>query len=156
MEQKKRGYEMSLRAKLMELLAIVYRTETEGTKPKEAAALRRGYQQIRPALHHIQSHFAQPLSLKELASLCGMSRTYFCTLFKKTVGMNYGKYIEKIRVNRACVLLATSGRPILEIALESGFLSLSSFNARFKKECGKTPSQYRRDLMTQNSERIQS
>lgn len=145
--EKARGYEMMLRAKLMELLAILYRAAPETMEPKEAAALRKGYQRIRPAVNHIQSHFAEPLSLETLAALCGMSRTYFCTLFKKTMGMNYGSYVEKIRVNRACMLLATSDLPVLDIALESGFSSLSNFNATFKASCGKTPSQYRRDLL---------
>ncbi len=145
-DEKKRGYEMMLRAKLMELLALLYRAVPETMEPKEAAALRKGYQRIRPAVNHIQSHFVEPLSLEALASLCGMSRTYFCTLFKKTMGMNFGDYVEKIRVNRACMLLATSDLPVLDIALESGFSSLSNFNATFKSACGKTPSQYRREL----------
>ncbi len=144
--EKARGYEMMLRAKLMELLAILYRAAPETMEAKEAAALRKGYQRIRPAVNYIQSHFAEPLSLETLASLCGMSRTYFCTLFKKTMGMTYGSYVEKIRVNRACMLLATGDLPVLDIALESGFTSLSNFNATFKASCGKTPSQYRRDL----------
>lgn len=144
--EKARGYEMMLRAKLMELLAILYRAAPETLEPKEAAAMRKGYQRIRPAVNHIQSHFAEPLSLETLASLCGMSRTYFCTLFKNIMGMNYGVYVEKIRVNRACMLLATSDLPVLDIALESGFSSLSNFNATFKESCGKTPSQYRREL----------
>jgi AraC-like DNA-binding protein len=144
--EKKRGYEMMLRAKLMELLAILYRATPETMEAKEAAALRKGYQRIRPAINYIQSHFAGQLSLETLASLSGMSRTYFCTLFKKTMGLTYGAYVEKIRVNRACMLLATSDLPVLDIALESGFTSLSNFNATFKAACGKTPSQYRRDL----------
>ena len=74
-------FQMMLRAKLMELLAILYRAAPETLEQKEAAALRKGYQRIRPAVNHIQSHFAEPLSLETLASLCGMSRTYFCTLF---------------------------------------------------------------------------
>jgi len=143
---KARGYEMMLRAKLLELLAILYRAVPETMEPREAAALRKGYQRIRPAVDHIQSCFADSLPLETLASLCGMSRTYFCTLFKKTMGMNTVSYIEKIRLNRACMLLATTDLPVTDIALESGFSSLSNFNAAFKSECRKTPSQYRRDL----------
>lgn len=141
-----RGFELMIRAKLMELLAMLYRTNPETLEPKEAAALRKGYQRIRPAVNHIQTHFAEPLSLDLLAALCGMSRTYFCTLFKKTMGMNLGAYVERIRINRACMLLAIDDSPVLDIALESGFSSLSSFNTAFKALCGKTPSQYRRDL----------
>jgi len=143
---KLRGYEMMLRGKLLELLAILCRALPETMETKEAAALRRGYQRIRPAVNHIQSRFAEPLPLETLASLCGMSRTYFCTLFKKTMGMNTVAYVEKIRLNRACMLLATTDLPVLDIAMESGFSSLSNFNAAFKHACGKTPSQYRRDL----------
>ncbi|NLI55001.1 MAG: AraC family transcriptional regulator [Clostridiales bacterium] len=143
---RERGYELMLRARLTELLALLYRAMPETMEAKEAAALRKGYQRIRPALNHIQSHYAEPISLEALAALCGMSRTYFCTLFKKTIGMNFGAYLEKVRVSRACMLLATSDLPVLDIALESGFSSLSSFNAAFKSECKKTPSQYRRDL----------
>lgn len=145
-EGRERGYEMMLRGKLLELLALLYRAIPEEPDLKKAAALRRGFQRIAPALNYIQNNFAEPLLLETLASLCGMSRTYFCTLFKKTMGMNTVCYIEKIRLNRACMLLTTTDRPVLDIALESGFNSLSTFNTAFKGTFYRTPTQYRHGL----------
>ena len=77
-----------------------------------------------------------------------MSRTYFSSLFSQTHGITFSEYIERLRISNACMLLITTGRAVVDIALESGFSSLSTFNSAFKKHCGKTPSQYRSDAAT--------
>lgn len=145
-EGQQRGYELFVRAKLMELLALLYRRLPAGMETKELALLRGNYQKIRPAINHINSHYSESLTLETLADICGMSRTYFSSLFKKTMNTNFGAYLDGVRISRACLLLSTTDLPVTEIALESGFASLSSFNAVFKRKSGKTPSQYRRSI----------
>jgi AraC-like DNA-binding protein len=52
-------------------------------------------------------------------------------------------YITKVKVGRACELLATTRRPIAEIAVEVGFSSQSHFSTRFRQIVGTTPLAYR-------------
>lgn len=150
-QQRQPGYELMLRAKMMELLTLLLRRLPVGRKAEEVASLRKNYDKIRPCIDTIHAHYSEALTLEMLAEKCGMSRTYFSSFFKKTMGTNLGAYLEKVRISRAQLLLATTDLPVTEIALESGFGSLSHFNAIFKKSCGKTPGQYRRELFTENA-----
>lgn len=68
--------------------------------------------------------------------------------------MNFFTFVNKYRVEYACRLLSCSSERkvnILEIALESGFNSKTSFNIRFKKITGTTPSRYRQQNMNKKS-----
>jgi transcriptional regulator GlxA family with amidase domain len=52
-------------------------------------------------------------------------------------------YVTRLRVSRAQQLLATSDDKVVDVALSSGFNSLSRFNDVFKKSCGSSPREYR-------------
>lgn len=68
---------------------------------------------------------------------------------------NFNGYLNQYRVAEACRKLADNSNPneaILNIALDVGFRSLSSFNTAFKAKTGKTPTEYREDSLT-NSEK---
>jgi len=52
-------------------------------------------------------------------------------------------YVTRLRVSRAQQLLATSDDKVVDVALNSGFNSLSRFNDVFKKACGSSPRAYR-------------
>jgi len=69
---------------------------------------------------------------------------YAMGLFKRGVGTTLVDYITKHRVSHAQRLLATTDIKIVEVALSSGFASMSRFNAAFRKECGCPPREYRR------------
>ncbi len=145
-QQKSPGCRLMIQARLLEILALLYRSSAYSMDADEILCLRKNYDKIKPAVNYINTNFRDGLSLETLASLCGMSRTYFCTVFKQTLGINYAAYLENIRISHACLLLSGTDRMVLDIAMESGFTSLSGFNAAFKKNCGKSPSQYRKDI----------
>jgi AraC family transcriptional regulator of adaptative response / methylphosphotriester-DNA alkyltransferase methyltransferase len=84
------------------------------------------------------------VEIKEL----GVSQNHFIQLFRKQFAMTPVEYANKLRVEKAMQLLAGTDTTILNIALLSGFGSLSTFYDFFKKQVGLTPKQYRR---TQNS-----
>ena len=144
--QKSPGYTLILQSRLLEILALLYRALPCSMAAEEILCMRKNYEKIKPAVNYINSHFRDDLSLEMLASLCNMSRTYFCTVFKQTLGINYAAYLENIRINHACLLLSGTDRMVIDIAMESGFTSLSSFNTAFKKICGKNPTRYRKDM----------
>ncbi len=145
-QKKAPGYTLILQAKLLEILALLYRAMSCSMEANEILCLRKNYEKIKPAVNYINTHFRDNLSLEKLASLCNMSRTYFCTIFKQTLTVNYISYLDSIRIKHACLLLASTDQMIIDIAMESGFTSLSSFNTVFKKNCGKSPSQYRKEI----------
>jgi len=64
-------------------------------------------------------------------------------VFHEVVGMSFREKQTELRLARACELLATTQTKILDVALESGYQSLSLFNLMFKKHYRLTPGQWR-------------
>ena len=137
-------YRLFLRAKLLELLAVICRRCPGEDGPTQSARLRDGYRRIRPSADYMATHFSEPLTLEEIAGRSNMSRTYFSGLFKQVMGIGVARYLESIRLSNACLLLTTTGRSVTDIALACGYGGLSAFHPAFKKAYGKTPVEYRR------------
>ena len=78
-----------------------------------------------------------------MAEMAGISRDYFSRIFKNVTGMNYNKWLNMIRLEKATELLAGEGRTLTEIAMLSGFQSIPSFNRVFREEKGMAPGEYR-------------
>ena len=66
------------------------------------------------------------------------------------VAKNFNRFINEYRVSEVCLQLEQgSDRKLIDLAMDAGFSSKSSFNATFKKLTGQTPSQYKRQLTSQ-------
>ena len=86
---------------------------------------------------------ADDLSQSTMAQMAGISRDYFSRIFKNVTGMNYSKWLNTIRLEKASELLVQEGRTLTEVAMLSGFQSIPSFNRVFREEKGMTPGDYR-------------
>ena len=95
------------------------------------------------AVRVIDRDAAEPMSLQDLAAAAGVSKYHFLRLFRRLTGVTPHQYLIAARLRRAATALAASRRPVLEIALDSGFGDLSTFNHRFRATFGATPTQYR-------------
>ena len=87
---------------------------------------------------------ADDLSQSAMAEMAGISREYFSRIFKSITGMNYSKWLNTIRLEKATELLAEEGRTLTEVAMLSGFQSIPSFNRVFREEKGLAPGEYRK------------
>ena len=86
---------------------------------------------------------ADDLSQSAMAEMAGISRDYFSRIFRSITGTNYSKWLNTIRLDKATELLADRERTLTEIAMLSGFQSISSFNRVFRAEKGVAPGEYR-------------
>jgi AraC-like DNA-binding protein len=84
------------------------------------------------------------LTLGELADAVGATPHEVSQILSTRLGRNFYAYVNEHRVEHVKAALATSDRPILDLALEAGFQSKSTFNAAFRKATGMTPSDFRR------------
>ena len=89
----------------------------------------------------LQVHYADPVSLDQLANIAGLSRFYLCRLFRREIGLSLSAYQMQIRIDRAKQLLA-KGIPIAQVASEIGFYDQSHFGYHFKRLVGTTPGNY--------------
>ena len=98
---------------------------------------------IRQMLSFIARNYTDQITVEHIGKSAGLHPNYAMNLFRKTVGTTLVHYVTRLRVSRAQQILATSNDKVLDVALSSGFNSLSRFNDVFKKTCGSSPSQYR-------------
>ena len=112
-------------------------TDTLPTKRKEYMDL------FTNTLKYIDEHFTERLSLEDMAAKTGFSKFHFSRLFKKYTNYNFSDYLCLRRVMEAETLLLRQDIPITDVAITSGFSSISTFNRIFKQQKGCSPSEYR-------------
>jgi AraC-like DNA-binding protein len=93
----------------------------------------------------VATHYKRAIQVREIAEAVELHPDYATALFKKTFGITLSDYLADHRIAHAQRLLATTPAKITEIVFDSGFSSISRFNAAFKKRCGCTPRAYRRE-----------
>lgn len=98
---------------------------------------------IRQMLSFIAQNYTDQITVEHIGKSAGLHPNYAMNLFRKTVGTTLVHYVTRLRVSRAQQLLATSTDKIVDVALSSGFNSLSRFNDVFKKASGRSPREYR-------------
>jgi len=99
---------------------------------------------ISRAIDFLIGNLSEEIRLSDVAHHCGMSDAAFSRFFKKNTGHGFVRYVNRMRINRACVLLTQQDRPVTEICYDTGFNNLSNFNRQFLAMCGMTPTEYRR------------
>ncbi len=95
-------------------------------------------------LEYIDNHFTEELSLGDIAANTGFSKFHFSRLFKQYTNYNFSDYLCFRRIKEAEMLLARPDVSITDVAISSGFTSISTFNRLFKQQKGCSPSEYRR------------
>ena len=98
---------------------------------------------IREARAYIAAHYAEELSLRDLARLGGLSPFYFARVFRAEVGLPPHAYLESVRIGAAQRLLAR-GVPPIAVAQATGFADQSHFTRRFRRIIGVPPGRYAR------------
>lgn len=101
------------------------------------------YEALWRARELIDTHYAEPLDLDELARAANFSRYHFLRAFRRAFQATPHEYLTRKRVERARELLAESELTVTEICFEVGFESLGSFSTLFHKMVGWSPSIYR-------------
>jgi AraC-like DNA-binding protein len=93
---------------------------------------------------YVDSHYADACSLADTAKALGYDPCYLSRYFKKQVGYSFSEYLTAYRLSRACYLLKTTERTILDCAMSAGFTGLRNFNLCFRKQYSLSPSAYRK------------
>jgi AraC family transcriptional regulator len=96
------------------------------------------------ALRHIEMQAERALDLAELAGIACMSKYHFLRSFRRVVGSTPYQYLLGLRLRRAAIRLAATADPVASVAYECGFGDLSTFNHRFRRQFGSSPSTFRR------------
>lgn len=93
---------------------------------------------------YMNQHYTENLPIETLSEMCGISKNYFISAFKKVIGETPHSYLIKLRISKARILLETTDESIQEIAAHCGFQKANTFSSLFKSITGSTPSEYRK------------
>ncbi len=137
-ETREAGYAELLRCDLLSILLLTLRAV--------AAQAVTGDDQTQDLCHYISAHYAEKLTLADLAARTHYSIPYLCQKFKRETGVGFSAYLERIRAAEACRLLATTAEHIAEIAQRVGYQDTDSFVRMFRRQNGLSPSAYRKKL----------
>ncbi len=138
----KPGYQNVVKGLFIALYYEFLRIKDEKSDPKPTQA-KKDTLAITPALAFIDENYMNKITIDELSDMCHLSATHFRRLFLSIMGTSPLAFINATRIDRACILLKTTEEPILEIAEEVGFTSLSSFNRAFTAIMKTSPRNYR-------------
>jgi AraC family transcriptional regulator, arabinose operon regulatory protein len=99
---------------------------------------------VERAITHCTQHLHETVMLADLARVGGLSEARFSRLFRRELGLPPMRYLEQLRINRACRLLELSQAKIESVARQVGFANPFYFTLRFKRQLGVSPLSYRR------------
>ena len=100
---------------------------------------------VRKAMEYIHKHYAENISLENIADEIFISKSECCRSFKRILNMTPFEYLMEYRVFKSTQLLCNSNDSIAIIALSVGFNGISYYGKVFKKYMNCTPSEYRRE-----------
>ncbi|MFN6045943.1 MAG: helix-turn-helix domain-containing protein [Verrucomicrobiota bacterium] len=132
---------------LLEIQARLHRLALEMPRRHRIQSLgssATGEARMEAITHHINTHYLENVTVREIADAVGLNHRYMMRLFQAHSAMSVWEYVVRLRVSHAQRLLITTNQKITDIALESGFGSVAPFYAAFEKfGGGKTPTAFR-------------
>ncbi|MCU6710827.1 AraC family transcriptional regulator [Paenibacillus sp. J5C_2022] len=131
-----------IQCKLTELLITFDRLRRDGND-SQTWEQTDGRKSLWPIVHYIHTNFSEPISLSRLSKQFNIDISHLSKEFKKHMGMNFTHFLQEVRVRHAGSLLVSTNMSGIEIAMEAGFGSISSYSRIFTQVIGMTPSDYR-------------
>ena len=140
-DRKEDGYKLMIKAKLMELLTILYRHHTIVFRKDGFKNLNN----FKNVVDFIYENAEKPLTLSECAAIAECSPSYFSFTFHKMSGKRFSDYLSSVRVDKACEMLLNTDLSINDIRKKCGLNNPSNFNKLFMRLKKTTPVKYRKE-----------
>ncbi|GAF09490.1 two-component response regulator YesN [Paenibacillus pini JCM 16418] len=100
---------------------------------------------IHDIAHYLERHYAEDISLQDMATRFFFSREYISRRFKQEFSVNISDFLARIRIEKAKLLLLNPQLRISQIAEMVGYPDEKYFSKVFKKQEGRTPNEYRKE-----------
>ena len=128
---------------ILRIYATLGQQYLSGIRPRADDVRNMDSEVITAVMTYINNHYREELSLEDVARFAGFSRYYFSRSFKRQTGYSFKDYLCQKRLQVAMDLLIRTNRSMRDVAIESGFGSVATFNRVFREKKGCTPTQYR-------------
>jgi AraC family transcriptional regulator len=87
------------------------------------------------------------LSIEEMAECVGLSASHFSQMFRQSTGETPHQFLLRLRVDRAKEMLRSVDIRVLDVAVACGFKTQQHFARVFRRNCGSSPTEYRREFL---------
>ena len=136
------GYEFAIKSLLLQLFFILLQYSKRTGFPDTGTPS----DKLKNVLDYIEQHYAETISIPELAKLCYFSDYHFMRFFKKHMNMTCVEYINNLRLEKSIELFEQGNTSIMDVSLSVGFHNLSYFHRAFKKKYHMTPLSFIKEL----------
>ena len=133
-------YKAKIKAAAMDLVISLYRNYTVAESSLSRQIKNDKIEIIKKAIRYIQSNYTQAITITSISTEIGISKYYFCRIFKEITGYTTVSFLNIVKCNNAKKLLKSGKYGVEEAALLSGFDNLSYFSKTYKKHMGNLPS----------------
>lgn len=137
-ETKKPGHVELMRCYLIEILVLTMRNIAKSDK------LYNAHRATREIIDYIDAHFFENIKLGDLCKKLNFTLPYISKRFKADTSMTFNMFLQKVRVEQSCRLLAETNEPVSSVAHAVGYEDLKFFGKIFKQHMNMSPSQFRR------------
>ena len=97
-------------------------------------------------IRFVDENYMRKIRLTDFAESEGRSVSYLSHFIKDTLNQSFQEYVNTVRFNCACKLIASGQEKMLDVCMESGFSDYRYFTRTFREQVGMTPEQYRRQM----------
>lgn len=136
--EKNAGHQEMMRCLLIEILIETMRKVHRPASSPQRSPL------VQHIIGQVQENFMERLSLQEMAQSLCYSLAYVSKRFKQETGTTFQEYLQSVRVQEACRLLANTNKKVGEIGALVGYSDTKFFNSIFKSQMEMTPRDFRR------------
>ena len=116
--------------------------------PMQCAETDHSISRINKVLNYISNNYIYEISLDQAAELAGMVSGSFSRYFRRVTGNSFTEFVTRLRIAKACELLAKSDELVGSICYKVGFNNVANFNRRFLDAKGMSPTEYRRQAIS--------
>ena len=143
---KSTGYREIFRGRLLEILILTMRKVVEEHDSRNDQSNRS--EMVMEAIHYLEMHYSDKAVLGNFCNEHHYSQQYVSRRFKQETGLTALEYLQKIRIEKCCELLAGSEMSIQEIAHSVGYEDAKFFQQVFKRMVRMSPREYRRTALS--------
>lgn len=124
----------------LERLSLSFKLLCEMARDTNRSELDAQNRKIKPGLSYLQKNFSENFAVEQLARMCGLSTGCFRRIFSECVGMTPVEYRNKLRMEKAAMLLRTGSCTVGEAGEAVGISDIKYFSKLFKRHTGVSPS----------------
>lgn len=112
--------------------------------PEESAKLDRRNARLKRMIRYVDENYMNKVRLSDFAKAENCSMSYLSHFIKDATNQTFQEYVNSVRFNCACKLIAAGGKRLLDVCMESGFSDYRYFSRTFRQQYGMTPEEYSR------------